>query len=282
MKNALGNHGSPTGEVYGTGALMTAYIGYLASGSAAPDGTITLGETGNAAKIISGIDKIFNEIINNHKSLEDAIYATTGKTESELMGHFSGSNSNDNFVNFLINVAQEAGVDGSGSVVNGLGSSINIPSYYNEYTGTHFIVDNVNTTSFGTVGGDVTLQIGASASETITIFRFDMSTEGLGLGDTNVLTRSNANQAIETLRSAVNYTSLTRAYFGAKQNRLEHTINSLKISNENVTSAESRIRDTDMAKEITKYTKNNILLQASQSMLAQANQTPQGVLALLG
>ena len=72
-----------------------------------------------------------------------------------------------------------------------------------------------------------------------------------------------------------------RAQLGAAQNRLEHTINSLQVTSENITAAESRIRDTDMADEITKYTKNNILLQAAQSMLSQANATPQGVLSML-
>ena len=90
-----------------------------------------------------------------------------------------------------------------------------------------------------------------------------------------------ANKAIETVKAAINTVSSLRAEFGAAQNRLEHTINSLQVSSENITAAESRIRDTDMADEITKYTKNNILLQAAQSMLSQANATPQGVLSML-
>jgi flagellin len=95
-------------------------------------------------------------------------------------------------------------------------------------------------------------------------------------------TVSGANSAITKIKDAVESVSLYRAKLGAKQNRLEHTINNLKVANENTTAAESRIRDTDMAKEISAYTKNNILNQAAQSMLAQANQSPQGVLSLLG
>ena len=72
-----------------------------------------------------------------------------------------------------------------------------------------------------------------------------------------------------------------RATLGAAQNRLEHTVNNLKVTSENITSAESRIRDTDMVDEITAYTKNNILLQAAQSMLSQSNAMPQGVLSML-
>jgi flagellin len=92
---------------------------------------------------------------------------------------------------------------------------------------------------------------------------------------------TNANAAIETITSAINSVSAERAKMGATQNRLEHTINNLGASAENMTAAESRIRDVDMAKEMMNFTKNNILTQAAQSMLAQANQAPQGVLQLL-
>lgn len=94
--------------------------------------------------------------------------------------------------------------------------------------------------------------------------------------------QKSANAAIETINSALNKVSTQRADLGAIQNRLEHTINNLGASSENLTAAESRIRDTDMAKEMMGFTKNNILMQAAQSMLAQANQQPQGVLQLLG
>ncbi len=90
-----------------------------------------------------------------------------------------------------------------------------------------------------------------------------------------------ANAAIDTINSAINAVSSYRAKLGAAQNRLEHTVNNLKVTSENITSAESRIRDTDMADEITAFTKNNILLQASQSMLAQSNSVPQSILSLL-
>ena len=97
----------------------------------------------------------------------------------------------------------------------------------------------------------------------------------------NVKNVATANKAISVVNNAINKVSNFRAELGAAQNRLEHTINSLQVSSENITAAESRIRDTDMAEEITQYTKNNILLQAAQSMLSQANATPQGVLSML-
>lgn len=90
-----------------------------------------------------------------------------------------------------------------------------------------------------------------------------------------------ANRAITAIKSAIDTVSSYRATLGAAQNRLEHTISNLEVTSENITAAESRIRDTDMADEITAYTKNNILLQAAQSMLSQANAAPQGVLSLL-
>ena len=83
------------------------------------------------------------------------------------------------------------------------------------------------------------------------------------------------------MKEAIDNISSLRSDFGALQNRLEHTINNLGVQAENITAAESRIRDVDMAKEMMSYTKNNILVQASQAMLAQANQVPQGVLQLL-
>ena len=135
----------------------------------------------------------------------------------------------------------------------------------------------------GTVS-KLTFQIGATKGEDLTLKLSNMKTSGLGVnGMAAKMTKvSTAASAINTIRDAVNKVSSFRATLGAKQNRLEHTVNNLKVSNENLTSAESRIRDTDMAKEISAYTKNNILNQAAQSMLAQANQAPQGTLQLLG
>ena len=108
-----------------------------------------------------------------------------------------------------------------------------------------------------------------------------MSSSALKIANISVATRDGANKAIDVVDNAINTVSMQRAGLGALQNRLEHTINSLDVANENLTSAESAIRDTDMAKEMMKFTKQQILSQASQAMLAQANQLPQGVLQLL-
>ena len=96
------------------------------------------------------------------------------------------------------------------------------------------------------------------------------------------LTSANsARHAISVAQAAIDMVSSMRSDFGAMQNRLDHTINNLSVQEENITAAESRIRDVDMAKEMMAYTKNNILVQSAQAMLAQANQVPQGVLQLL-
>ena len=97
----------------------------------------------------------------------------------------------------------------------------------------------------------------------------------------DITTAATAKAAIDTVNDAIDSVSSIRSDLGALQNRLEHTINNLGVQTENITAAESRIRDVDMAKEMMAYTKNNILVQASQAMLAQANQVPQGVLQLL-
>ena len=97
----------------------------------------------------------------------------------------------------------------------------------------------------------------------------------------SVTTAALAKTAIDTANAAIDQISSMRSDFGALQNRLDHTINNLGVQTENISAAESRIRDVDMAKEMMAYTKNNILVQASQAMLAQANQVPQGVLQLL-
>jgi flagellin len=109
-----------------------------------------------------------------------------------------------------------------------------------------------------------------------------MDTNMLGIYTTGIATREKASEAISFVNNAVNVVSSQRAELGALQNRLEHKIANLETSAENLQAAESRIRDVDMAKEMTTFTKNNILVQASTAMLAQANALPQGVLQLLG
>ena len=109
----------------------------------------------------------------------------------------------------------------------------------------------------------------------------DMSSKGLGLEKLDITTEENAGASLDKINAAINTVSSARASMGALQNRLEHTINNLDVSVENLSAANSRIRDTDMAKEMMNCTKMNVLVQSAQAMLAQANQQPQSVLQLL-
>ncbi len=126
-----------------------------------------------------------------------------------------------------------------------------------------------------------TFHIGANSGQAITLTIGSMDSTKLGVNTISVSNTSKASDAITKINTAIESVSTQRSKLGAVQNRLEHTINNLGASTENLTAAESRIRDVDMAKEMMEFTKNNILTQAAQAMLAQANQQPQGVLQLL-
>jgi flagellin len=133
--------------------------------------------------------------------------------------------------------------------------------------------------------GSLVLQVGANQSDTITL---NLTTSGVDLtsivtsaSSADISNQASAAAAISSINTLIETVSSGRSYLGAMQNRLEHTIANLDNASENLTAAESRIRDVDMAKEMMEQTKNSILSQASQAMLAQANQQPQGVLQLL-
>ena len=125
------------------------------------------------------------------------------------------------------------------------------------------------------------LQVGSLEGQTIEISISDMSANALSVDNLDVTDNANAGSAITAIQAAIDTVSTQRSDLGAIQNRLEHTIKNLDTTSENTSAAESRIRDVDMADEMVTYSKNNILAQAGQSMLAQANQSNQGVLSLL-
>ena len=131
--------------------------------------------------------------------------------------------------------------------------------------------------------GGLTLQVGDTNEDfnKVTVYVDDMSSKGLGIEGLDVTDQGISAESIDRVKSAIEKVSVNRGRLGALQNRLEHTLNNLATTTENMTNAESRIRDTDMAQEMMAFTKNNVLVQAAQSMLAQANQQPQQVLQLL-
>ena len=126
------------------------------------------------------------------------------------------------------------------------------------------------------------LQVGSLSGQSIGISIKNMNASSLGVDALKVSSFASAGSSMDKIQSAINLVSTQRSTLGALQNRLEHTINNLNTTAENTQAAESRIRDVDMATEMVEYSKNNILAQAGQSMLAQANQATQGVLSLLG
>nr|WP_281255673.1 flagellin [Petrotoga mexicana] len=146
------------------------------------------------------------------------------------------------------------------------------------------IADNTEFNTQKLLNGDFSnkvFHIGANISQNITLSISAMSASALEVNAIVLTTQADANTAISTINAAIETVSEERSKLGAYQNRLEHTINNLQVSSENLTAAESRIRDVDMAKEMMNYTKQQILLQSSNAMLAQANMVPQNVLQLL-
>ncbi|ACL70457.1 flagellin [Halothermothrix orenii] len=138
-------------------------------------------------------------------------------------------------------------------------------------------------------GGTAIFHIGPNANQTINVNVASMNANAIGstadvanLAAISISTQSNAEIALDSIDTAINQISQQRAKLGAVQNRLEHTVNNLNVTKENLQAAESRIRDADMAAEMMKFTKQQILVQAGTAMLAQANAKPQAVLQLLG
>ena len=148
---------------------------------------------------------------------------------------------------------------------------------------TQFNEKNLLNGSLGTTGAK--LQIGANSDADLTlevkIGAMDASALGISTANVSVTDNAAAKASIDLINTAIKTVSSQRSELGANQNRLEHTIANLDNASENLTAAESRVRDVDMAKEMMSFSKNNILNQAAQAMLAQANQQPQGVLQLL-
>ena len=201
---------------------------------------------------------------------------TTGGADSAEFGAASGAAGENAVVTIQ-------GPDNATEQVTGLGQNVG-------FKGAEFVAKGTNTDSatITVAGGGATLQIGANSTQNMTVDINEISTNTLGdrannklVQGINVTTQEGADDAITVIDDAIKQVSGERSKLGSFQNRLDHTINNLGTSSENLTAAESRIRDVDMAKEMMNQTKSSILSQASQAMLAKANQMPQGVLQLL-
>lgn len=278
----------------------------------AADTTIAKGST---IKVTVGSDSAVEVSLND--GTEDKVYDTSNTDtnvakaamddvikdlnaslqKAGLSDKVEASLSSDNKVQFISKDGVDISVaDGTGTPITALGAGLDTVKNVEQVVGA-----GAEGTGFTT-----TFQIGANKGQSMTLNIADMRSAAIGItgnagqsgftstntvtnGTTdvkqeaalNVLTKEDASNAIDVIDKATATVSATRGQLGAVQNRLEHTINNLGVSSENLTSAESRIRDVDMAAEMSEYSKNNILSQAAQAMLAQANQQPQQVLQLL-
>lgn len=251
--------------------------------SIAVDNTATIGvNEGQNVGITANTDpnKITVTVTNNI----DGSSKTTVIDLSQVTKRTNGTNKGAVLAGDTLGTGETATIDltsvglGKIDIVGGTGASA-----ADLATALQSAISGPGTTSGSTEGSGLALQIGDTGDDfnNLTVSVGSMSAKSLGLDTVDISTQSGAKNAIKTIKDAINTVSSTRGDLGALQNRLEHTINNLGVTSENMTAAESRIRDVDMAKEMMNYTKNNILVQSSQAMLAQANQLPQGVLQLL-
>lgn len=255
---------------YGHGYLAAAYAGYLANGGGAVTGP----------GIAAGMDRIFSDLMGG-KTFEQALRDNTGMTQTQLKNVINRGDANA--VAFVRQLSF-ASLGGAGSVIT---PSLNV--------GGGKIIGNINWSpnpnqpqnpvipggSSGNRDG-VGIQVGADSGQHITMVLYCMDTAALGLTDTNVRTVEDAGRSIDEIKAAIGYVSRVRSDYGAVQNRLEHTISNLNNIVENTTASESLIRDADVAEEMVRYSTSQILLQAGQSVLSQANQQSNLILSLIG
>lgn len=158
---------------------------------------------------------------------------------------------------------------------------INDVANYTEFNTIKLLNGNSSKQGGSNGSNKLTMQIGAGSGQQMDLELIDLRKSTLGLDGVDLTTIEGAGAAIDTFTKAIDAVSSARGYLGARQNRLEHTISSLQNQEENLIAAESRIRDVDIAKEMMNFVKYNILTQAAQAMLAQANQQQKGILQLL-
>ena len=267
----------------------------LLDGSMAANGTTSL--TGQAAQSNAGVDV---------KIVADSLFTAKG-TRSELKFTLKGVDAgkegttvNGNNVTISLEKGKEysasdiqalllkaqasAGGNTSDEALAAVRNASVTGGGVTQPTGGNWTVLSASTANAtGNNGKPLTLQIG-DTSDSFNQLRVgikDCHVDALGLTDMKIGDQTSAAKALDKIKSAINYVSDVRGTLGATQNRLDHTINNLSVMQENIQDAESTIRDTDVADEMMAYTKNNILIQSAQAMLAQANQVPQGVLQLL-
>ncbi|MCL5058552.1 MAG: flagellin [Actinobacteria bacterium] len=272
------------------GAQLSGTVILRASGGALADGTTSMQALADANSNVFGI------------ITGDTITLTGKKGDTYVSSVFTVPAATGTLGSFLEWVSEQFGISASGKVEINASGAI----YVSGQGGTSYDLGAITMTvkdSSGNIRNSATedlsalekirsaqdkrtdgtniLAIGANNGQNLEIQVEDMKAIALGINGLKVETQSQANISIKIIDSAMTKVSTERSKLGAYQNRLEHTINNLGTSSENLAAAESRIRDVDMAKEMMEFSKMNILTQAATAMLAQANQQPQGVLQLL-
>ena len=271
----------------------------LLDGSLSTDGTASLNVT--AASDVNGVDLKF--------SAEHNIETASGSTVNLTFKFAAATASSANYekatvtatgtvtLNLDVNKEYSAGDIQSmlaNASASGVDSSILSAVQSTAVSGSGTTLATSGTAAWNTAattgdaiaagtGEALTLQIGDTSDDfnQLAVSIRDCHAAAIGIGRLNIANQDDAAAALNTIKSAINYVSDVRGTLGATQNRLDHTINNLSVMEENIQNAESAIRDTDVAEEMMEYTKNNILIQSAQAMLAQANAVPQGVLQLL-
>ena len=276
---------------YGAGYLASMYLGYAVAKNGNASAAV------NSATIKGGLDKLMKDMVGGAKTLNQAIADNTGYSGLSAFQQAFKSGSSE-ALTFVKDLLTARGTSGAGSLLGNLSDSeSSLFGTLGSGNGNYLIQKNntAYSNAFGTGytfpekgsidGGDAGfwLQIGAEAGQHLDVLQFNVSADAL-LGDKKFDVTS-GEDAIGTTLDAINEAarrvSYVRSYYGAIQNRLEHTINNLNNVVENTTSAESLIRDTDMATEMVAYSNHQILQQAATSILSQANQSQRGVLSLL-
>ena len=305
LKDAAGNSYTVSGNITAD-EMAKAFLGAINSdselssvfsGGVATGGKLTLTskETGSASKV-----KV-NSVTSDYKGTTNAVANTAKSGEDEKITYDLKALKNGDI--FTVNGEKFAFVQSTDVADGKFGKDVNIVTIAGNAPvaddvgkmadliatklgwSDAMVSDNGTSITFSASAGNggLTLQIGDTSANfnQMTVSVGDMHGAALGIADIDISTQAGAKAAVDKIKSAINSVSSTRGDLGAIQNRLEHTINNLSVTAENMTAAESRIRDVDMANEMMAYTKNNIIVQSSQAMLAQANQIPQGVLQLL-
>ena len=272
----------------------------LLNGDLSTSTTATISSDADAATKKAGVDLTFTfaeqwkKDASTNVSLKTTLVHKAGATDPEVSVAADGTisisldasknYSADDIKNALSNAKLDAGIkDDAKTHIESLLSTVSVTGSGITGVAQGDGFKNAGATVAGPTGKALTLQIGDTSADfnQMEVSVGDMHTKALGIDGIDISNQAGAKAAVDKIKAAINSVSSTRGDLGAIQNRLEHTINNLSVTAENMTAAESRIRDVDMANEMMAYTKNNILVQSSQAMLAQANQIPQGVLQLL-